>query len=113
MPDGDDELRSRVRNLEVLLHGNGKPGLAEGVRAVTADVEHLRQQILQQSTVLKQVNDRVGDLVHNRELDEARKEGSRKAIAQTRTMAAVMIALLGIDLTVGLDALFSLLPFLP
>jgi hypothetical protein len=113
MPDGTDELRTRVRALEVLVNGNGKPGLAEGVRAVTADVEHLRQQIFQQSTVLTQVNERVGELVHDRELDEARKEGSRKAINQTRAMAAAMIALLGLDLTIGLDALFSLLPFLP
>jgi hypothetical protein len=99
--------------LELVINGNGKPGLAEGVRAVTADVGHLRQQMAQQSTLLTTVNERIGVLCHDRELDAARKEGSRKAINQTRAMAAAMIALLGLDLTVGLDALFSLLPFLP
>ena len=113
MPEDCDDLKTRVRALEILLFGNGRPGLAEGVRLVTADVEHLRVQIQEQGTVLTQVNDRVGELVQSRTLDEARKEGSRKAINQTRTMAAALIALLGLDLTVGLDTLFSLLPFLP
>lgn len=115
MPDDDDlrELRTRVRNLELVVNGNGKPGLAEGVRAVTADVEHLRVQMVQQSALLTTVNERIGVLCHDRELDAARKEGSRKAIAQIRIMAVALIALFGLDLTVGLEALFSFLPFVP
>jgi len=101
-PPHDPTLAERVRRLEVVVNGNGRPGLAENVRLLMTQGETHK-------TLLECVKKSTDQLLATRMVDEARREGSRRAITQIRGIAIIMLALLGIDLSVGLREMFSLL----
>jgi hypothetical protein len=101
MPRADDERRTmeqRVRALEVVVNGNGRPGLAENVRLLMTQGKNTM-------TLLECVKRSTDTLLQDRAIDEARREGSRRAIVQIRYIAILMLGLLGLDFTVGLRTL--------
>jgi hypothetical protein len=102
-PPHDPTLAERVRRLEVVVNGNGRPGLAENVRLLMTQGESHK-------LLLEAVKTSTDQLLSTRLMDEARREGSRRAITQIRGIAIIMLTLLGLDLSVGLREMFALLP---
>jgi hypothetical protein len=101
-----ENFDSRIRRLEKVVLGNGEEGLCDVAR-------HTRDDVKKNTITLGEVKVKVDELVIQRKLEAARKDGQKQALAQVRALVGVSLVLglaqvLGLDLSTWVHALLNL-----
>lgn len=95
-------LEARMTRLEHVILGNGEAGLDERVRNATARLDA-------DLAAIAELRADVRTLIARKEREDAEREGSRRTLAQVRTIGIALLALLGVGGGVGLSRVLGAL----
>ena len=95
-------LESRMARLELIVVGNGAPGLDERVRSISDRVTHDHEVIIGMREDVKTVLERITR-------EDAMHEGGQRTLKQVRAIGLALLALLGFGGGFGFQRVLAML----